>query len=63
MRPEDSQPDIQEPEIRTHQLNHPTIAQPFCVLSFWEEISMEVCVCLLFGAFDPSVPILVVRPP
>lgn len=64
MKPEDNQPDILEPDIWTHQSHHLTSAQPFWViLSYGKEISMEVCVCLLFGAFDPSVPVLVVRPP
>ena len=55
--------EIKEPEIWTHQLHHLRSAQPLCVLSFGKEISVEVCVCLLFGAFDPSVSILLVRPP
>ena len=65
MKPEDNQPDMLEPDIWAHQSHNLTSAsaQPFWVLSFRKEISVEVCVCLLFGAFDPSVPVLVVRPP
>ena len=63
MKPEDNQPDILESDIWAHQSHNLTSAQPFWVLSFRKEISVEVCVCLLFGAFDPSVPVLVVRPP